>query len=46
MAGFERATGEGLRSRTNERRATEADVAAHALDRLLEFGRPNHVRTA
>ncbi len=36
--------GDGLRSRTDERRATEVDVAVHALNRMLELGRPNHVR--
>ena len=36
--------GDGLRARTDERRATEANVAVHALNRMLEFGRPNYVR--
>ena len=36
--------GEGLRARTDERRATEVNVAVHALNRMLEFGRPNYVR--
>ncbi|HYI84842.1 MAG TPA: transposase [Acetobacteraceae bacterium] len=36
--------GDGLRARTDERRATEANVAVHALNRILEFGRPNYVR--
>ena len=43
---FKRVIGDGLRSRTDERRATEADVAVHALNRMLEFGRPNSVRIA
>lgn len=38
--------GGGLRSRTHERRATEMDVAVHALTRMVELGRPNYVRTA
>ena len=38
--------GDGLRSRMDERRATEVAVAAHALNRMLELGRPNYVRTA
>ena len=38
--------GDGLRSRTDERRATEVAVAAHALNRMLELGRPNYVRIA
>jgi Transposase DDE domain len=36
--------GDGLRARTDERRATEVSVAVHALNRMLEFGRPNYVR--
>jgi hypothetical protein len=38
--------GEGLRARADERRATEVNVAVHALDRMLESGRPNYVRVA
>jgi len=38
--------GDGLRSRTDERRATEVDVAVHALNRMLELGRPSYVRIA
>jgi hypothetical protein len=41
-----RVTGDGLRSRTDRRRATEVDVAVHVLDRLLELGRPESVRIA
>jgi hypothetical protein len=36
--------GDGLRSHTDERRATEMNVAVHALNRMLEFGRPSYVR--
>ena len=36
--------GDGLRSRMDEHRATEVDVAVHALNRMLELGRPNYVR--
>ena len=36
--------GDGLRSRADERRATEVEVAVHALNRMLEFGRPSYVR--
>ncbi len=43
---FKRVIGDGLRSRTDQRRATEVDVAAHALNRMLELGRPNCVRIA
>ncbi len=38
--------GDGLRARTDERRATEVDVAVHTLNRMLDLGRPNYVRTA
>ena len=38
--------GAGLRSRTDRRRATEAGVAVHALNRMLEVGHPNRVRVA
>ena len=38
--------GDALRSRTDDRRATEVDVAVHALNRMMELGRLNYVRTA
>jgi hypothetical protein len=38
--------GDGLRSRKDECRATEVGVAVHALNRMLEFGRPKYVRIA
>jgi hypothetical protein len=38
--------GDGLRAHTDERRATEVDVAVYTLNRMLELGRPNYVRTA
>ena len=38
--------GDGLRSRKDERRATEVAVAVHALNRMLNLGCPNYVRTA
>ena len=43
---FKQVIGDGLRSRTDERRGTEANVGVHALNRMLEFGRPKYVRTA
>ncbi len=43
---FKHVIGDGLRSRTDQRRATEVDVAVHALNRMLELGRPNSVRIA
>ena len=36
---FKQVIGDGLRSRTDERRATEVDVAVHVLNRMLELGR-------
>ena len=41
---YKRVIGDGLRSHTDERRATEMDVAVHVLNRMLELGRPNDVR--
>ena len=38
--------GDGLRSRLDERRATEIDVAVYALNRMVEMGRPNYVRVS
>jgi DDE family transposase len=43
---FKGVIGDGLRSRTDERRATEVNVAVHALNRMLELGRPESVRIA
>ena len=41
---YKRVIGDGLRSRTDPRRATEVGVAAHVLNRMLDLGRPNYVR--
>ena len=41
---FKRAIGDGLRSRTDRRRATEVAIAVNALNRMLELGRPEYVR--
>ena len=38
--------GDRLRAHTDERRATEVDVAAHVLNRMLDLGRPSYVRLA
>ena len=46
IARWKQVIGHGLRSRTDERRATEVAVAAHALNCMLELGRPNYVRVA
>ena len=43
---FKQVIGDGLRFRTDQRRATEVDVAVHALNRMLELGRPESVRIA
>jgi len=43
---FKQVIGDGLHSRTDQRRATEVDVAVHALNRMLELGRPISVRIA
>ena len=41
---FKRVIGNGLRSRTDRRRATEIAIAVNALNRMLELGRPEYVR--
>jgi len=41
---FKRVIGDGLRSRTDRRRATEISVAVNALNRMLELGRPDYIR--
>ena len=46
MSRFKRVIGDSLRSHADERRATEVEVAVHVLNRMLELGRPNSVRTA
>src|SRR5829696_2659386 len=46
MGRFKQVIGDGLRSRTDQRRTTEVDVAVHALNRMLELGRPESVRIA
>jgi transposase len=38
--------GDALRSRTDRRRATEIAITVHALNRMLELGRPKCVRIA
>ena len=43
---FKRVIGNGLRSHTDERRATEVNVAIHALNRMLDLGRPSSIRVA
>ncbi len=41
---FKQVIGDGLRSRTDQRRAAEMNVVVHALNRMLELGSPNYVR--
>ena len=41
---FKQVIGDGLRSRTDQRRATKVDVAVQVLNRMLDLERPNYVR--
>ena len=41
---FKQVIGDGLRSRTNQRRTSEVAIAVEALNRMLELGRPEYVR--
>jgi hypothetical protein len=43
---LKRVIGDALRSRTDRRRGTEVAIAVHALNRMLEVGRPKSVRIA
>jgi hypothetical protein len=43
---LKRVIGNGLRSRTEQRRLTEVAIAVHALNHMLELGRPQSVRIA
>jgi hypothetical protein len=43
---FKRVTGHALRSQMDQRRVTEIAIAVHALNRMLELGRPKSVRIA
>ena len=46
MNRWKQVIGEELRVHTDERRATEVAVAVHALNRMLDLGRPSYVRVA
>ncbi len=46
IARWKRVIGDGLRSRTGGRQATGVAIAANALNRMLDLGRPEYVRTA
>jgi hypothetical protein len=41
---YKRVIGDALRSRTDETEAIEVAIAGRVLNRMLDFGRPNHVR--
>ena len=43
---WKRVIGDGLRSRTDGRQETEVAIAATALNRMLDLGRPEYVRVA
>ena len=43
---WKRVIGDDLRSRTDGRQATEVAIAADALNRMLDLGRPEYVRIA
>jgi hypothetical protein len=43
---WKRVVGDGLRSRTDGRQATEVAIAADVLNRMLDLGRPEYVRIA
>jgi hypothetical protein len=43
---WKRVIGEGLRSQTDRRQASEVAIAADVLNRMLELGRPQYVRIA
>ena len=43
---FKRVIGDGLRSHTDRRRATEVAIAVSVLHRMLDLGRPEYVRIA
>ena len=44
VARWKQVIGDRLRAHTDERWATEVDVAVHGLNRMLEPGRPTYVR--
>ena len=44
MSRYKRVIGDTLRLRTEPGQATEVAIAVHALNRMLEFGRPKSVR--
>ncbi len=43
---WKRVIGDGLRSQTDRRQATEVAIATNVLNRMLDFGRPEYIRIA
>ena len=43
---YKRVIGNALRSRTDQRRASEVAIGVEVLNRMLALGRPNYVRIA
>jgi hypothetical protein len=46
IARWKRVIGDGLRSQTDGRQATEVAIAANVLNRMLDLGRPEYIRIA
>ena len=46
IARFKRGIGDGPRSRTSRRQATQVTIAVGVLNRMLDLGRPEYVRVA
>ena len=46
MNRWKQMTGDEARAHADERRTTEVAVVVHALNRMLDLGRPNYVRVA
>src|SRR5215210_1262017 len=46
IARWKQVIGDRLRAHTDERRATEVEVAGHVLNRMQDLGRPTYVRIA
>ena len=46
MNRWKQVIGDEVRAHTDERRATEVAGAAHALNRMLDLGRPSYLRIA
>ncbi len=46
IARFERVIGDGLRSRTDGRQATEVAIAVSVLNHMLDLGRSEYARIA